>query len=652
MGLFSNLPVRAELPAAGGDRRQRNADGAFWSPTRGTYQGLMADPSLLPQGVSLYSQYDDLGGANPWDLIDTSGELGTGNLQAGSIPKWLRDLGGRAGPAITPGNVAFETFNPQLGRQDYFYTTEGLGARDGDANNPGGLVDPDNFKRLAWSPLIVEASRTGDWSILNGMPYDVLDRSGNVIGQKLIEGMGQEDNTDQMVGMAAATLATMGAAGMLGGGAAAGSAGGAGAGTVGTAGAAGASGAAPSLTGTAFFGNASMPMAGASGFGGATGSMAGFGGIGSGLGYGATLEGAMGALGAAGAAGGTAAMGSGGFTPNYAADITGGFTGMPPAGSGFSSGLPIPEGMPLATSYGTGTGGLDAALAGFGATAGAAGSTGAEVGGTAATAGKSLLPQTAKDWLGLGSTAIGALSGAMGQEGESATSTQQLPSFLQGPVQGDLIPRTMGLLSDQAPAARTMGAQMTNLGGDLLRRGVAGNGFGSVTLDSPTTATNPYLSGVADDMQRRTQEMLAQNNLSIQGNSVASGGLGGSRQGVAQGIAAGKAADYLQGNLAGLYSGAYNADQGRALQKYGMDQSFFGQQRGQDLAQVSTGAGLLSGGLDTAWQPLKNANSVYGTYSPFGSRTTSTPDSGGGLQGLLGGALAGASFAQQAGWWK
>jgi hypothetical protein len=227
MGLFSKLPVRAELPAAGGDRRQRNADGAFWSPTRGTYQGLQVNPSYLPQGVSLYSQYDDLGGANPWDLIDISSELGTGNLQAASIPKWLRDLGGRAGPAITPGNVAFETFNPQLGRQDYFYTTEGLGARDGDANNPGGLVDPDNFKRLAWDPRIVEASRTGDWSILNGMPYDVLDRSGKVIGQKVIEGMGKEDGVDQMVGMAAAALATAGAAGWLGGGAgAAGTAGG------------------------------------------------------------------------------------------------------------------------------------------------------------------------------------------------------------------------------------------------------------------------------------------------------------------------------------------------------------------------------------------------------------------------------------------
>jgi hypothetical protein len=254
--------------------------------------------------------------------------------------------------------------------------------------------------------------------------------------------------------------------------------------------------------------------------------------------------------------------------------------------------------------------------------------------------------------LGPAASLLGGVSGAMGQEGESATSTQQLPSFLQGPVQGDLIPRTMGLLSDQAPAARTMGAQMTNLGGDLLRRGVAGNGFGSVQLERPDTASSPFLGDITATMRREAQGLLAENNQAIRGNSVGVGGLGGSRQGVAEGIAAGKAADALSGNIARLYGGAYESDMNRAYGKYNTDVGFYGQQRGQDLAQVSTGAGLLSGGLDAQWQPLKNANSVYGTYSPYGSKTTSTPDSGGGLQGLLGGALAGASFAQQAGWWK
>jgi hypothetical protein len=652
MGLLSNLPVRAELPPAstGGDRRKRNADGAFWSPTRGTYQGLQANPSYLPQGVSLYSQYDDLTGANPWDLIDTSSELGTGNLQAASIPKWLRDLGGRAGPAITPGNVAFETFNPKLGRQDYYYTTEGLGPRDGDANNPGGLVDPDNFKRLAWDPRIVIASRTGDWSILNGMPYDVLDRSGNVIGQKLIEGMGQEDGVDQMVGMAAAALATAGAAGWLGGGSAAGAeAAGAGAldtaafegigssalgETTATMGASG-SGLGSGLSGTGLSmggGTTGLTMQAGTGLnlagnavapGMMTAAAPGAGAIGAGLGTG--FAGGAGTLLGPAALAGTYTLANGSILPALTSSLPA-VPPVPPGAPGSEAamqGVPPPANPYNPTSYLNPTNLANLATSG----------------------GLSSL-------LGPAASLLGGVSGAMGQEGESATSTQQLPSFLQGPVAGDLIPRTMGLLSDQAPGARAMGAQMTNLGGDLLRRGVYGNGFESVKLDAPTTATNPYLSGVADDMQRRTQEMLGANNLAIQGNSVASGGLGGSRQGVAQGIAAGKAADYLQGNLAGLYSGAYNADQNRALQKYGQDQSFYGQQRGQDLAQVSTGAGLLSGGLDAQWQPLKNANSVYGTYSPYGSKTTSTPDSGGGLQGLLGGALAGASFAQQAGWWK
>jgi hypothetical protein len=118
-------------------------------------------------------------------------------------------------------------------------------------------------------------------------------------------------------------------------------------------------------------------------------------------------------------------------------------------------------------------------------------------------------------------------------------------------------------------------------------------GSGLLGQTAPTTATNPYLSGVANDMQRRTSEMLGQNNLQIQGNFVGTGGLGGSRQGVAQGVAAGKAADSLQGQVANLYGTAYAGDQNRLLQ------------------QQTLGAGLLSQGLDTQFQPLKNTGNLF-----------------------------------------
>lgn len=250
--------------------------------------------------------------------------------------------------------------------------------------------------------------------------------------------------------------------------------------------------------------------------------------------------------------------------------------------------------------------------------------------------------------LGPAATVAGALLGGKGQEA-STSSTRELPEYLQQPVT-DLVGRTQGLLGAQMPGALQAGAQMVQQGQGLLSQGVAGNGVGKVTLNAPTTSTNPYLSGMADDISRRTSELLGQNNVQIQGNAVGVGGLGGSRQGVAQGIAAGKAADYLSGNLANLYGQQYNLDQNRALQQYGMDQSFYGNQRGQDLAQVGIGSGLVSQGLQTQWSPINQAASTYAPFSGMGT-TTQTQQQGGGWGGALGGALGTAQLGKNMGWW-
>lgn len=237
--------------------------------------------------------------------------------------------------------------------------------------------------------------------------------------------------------------------------------------------------------------------------------------------------------------------------------------------------------------------------------------------------------------------------GLLGSQANTASKTQQLPAYLQSPVANDLIPRTQGLLNSQMPQAQTMGQQMMTQGSGLLGAPVAANGMGQVHLNSPTTATNPYLSGMADDISSRTQKLLGANNLAIQGNSVASGGMGGSRQGIAQGVAAGNAADSLQGQLANMYGAAYSGDQNRALQQYQGDQSFYTGQRGQDLAQVGIGSGLATQGLQTQWSPLSSAAGVYSPFTGFG---TTTASQGGGLQGVLGGALGGAQLANNMGW--
>jgi hypothetical protein len=221
--------------------------------------------------------------------------------------------------------------------------------------------------------------------------------------------------------------------------------------------------------------------------------------------------------------------------------------------------------------------------------------------------------------LGAATTLAGAYGGSQGQDA-SATSTRQLPGYLQGPVANDLIPRTQGLLATQMPAAYDAGNQMLAKGSGLLGQ------------TAPTTATNPYLRSIADDMQRRTTDLLGANNLAIQGNAVGVGGLGGSRQGVAQGIGAGRAADSLQGQVAGLYGQAYEGDMNRLRQDW------------------TLGAGLMGQGLNTQFSPLQNTAQVYSPFSGFGS-TTQSQETGGGWQGALGGALGAAQFGKNMGWW-
>lgn len=383
----------------------------------------------------------------------------------------------------------------------------------------------------------------------------------------------------------------------------------------------------------------------------------------------------LGAAGGAGELAGGASLAPGAGLGGGGASLTGGIGTTAGAGYGIGT-LPGLAGA----SYGAGGLGLDSALASMGAAGAAGGVTGALTGssgtsllegGTGAGTGDTIATDSAMDlpahelthagsftlpgWAGAAASLAGGLLGSKGVN-NSQSETRSLPSYLQGPVAQDLIPRTQGLLNSQMPVAQAAGSQMIGQGQGLLGAPVAGNGVGKVTLDTPTTASNPYLTGAMNDIQRRTQEMLDANNLSIQGNAVGVGGLGGSRQGVAQGIGAGKAADYLAGQGANMYLQAYNADQNRSLQKYGQDQSFYGQQRGQDLAQVGVGSGLVGQGLDTQFSPIKNTAQTFAPFTGFGT-ATQTGQQGGGALGALGGALGTAQLFKALGgssggsWW-
>lgn len=159
---------------------------------------------------------------------------------------------------------------------------------------------------------------------------------------------------------------------------------------------------------------------------------------------------------------------------------------------------------------------------------------------------------------------------------------------------------------------------------------------------------NPYLPDMANDITRRTTDMMNQGIRQARGGALMAGGFGGSGQGIMEGKAISGSADNLAGQLGSLYGSAWNQDQGRDLQRYGMDQGFFGQQRGQDLQQAQLGASMLQQGLAAPWTPMQNASGVYSGYTGLGS--TTTPGTGGGWQGALGGLLGGAQLARNFSW--
>jgi hypothetical protein len=164
-------------------------------------------------------------------------------------------------------------------------------------------------------------------------------------------------------------------------------------------------------------------------------------------------------------------------------------------------------------------------------------------------------------------------------------------------------------------------------------------------------SSNPYLGGQAQGIVSRTfNDYLNPALQQINSGAVATGGLGGSRQGVAQGEAIAHGMDYLSGNLANLYGNDWNQEQNRGLEQYGMDQNFYTSQRGQDLQQLGVAGNLYGLGTSGQWLPYQNYSQTLSPYTGFGT-TSSTGQQGGGAVGSFGGALAGASIGNKLGWW-
>ena len=179
------------------------------------------------------------------------------------------------------------------------------------------------------------------------------------------------------------------------------------------------------------------------------------------------------------------------------------------------------------------------------------------------------------------------------------------------------------------------------------------NGFtsGATTPATPSTpsggggmggGSNPYLGGMADAMATKWTNTLNDQWLpAIRDNAVASGGLGGSRQGVAQGLAIGRAGEGYAGQLANLYGGAWENQQRRGLEQQSLDNSFYSDQRRLDQSQFGLGLEAYNLGMNGPWTGLNNAGSIYGGVGNQNGSSTGNVSGGGGAQGALGGGLLG-----------
>jgi hypothetical protein len=178
------------------------------------------------------------------------------------------------------------------------------------------------------------------------------------------------------------------------------------------------------------------------------------------------------------------------------------------------------------------------------------------------------------------------------------------------------------------------------MGGGMGKPGKEGRGpFGS----------NPYLGGYIDYMGQEAQDFLGQAFNQIRGNSVMNGTMGGSRQGVAEGQAIGSAFQDFMGQGYGFLGNQRNQDETRNLQRYGMNLNDQTANRGLDLQQFGLAMNGLNNAQQGAWQPINNWSNNLSPWSGNGT-TTSTQNSGGGWQGVLGGLLGGGQLAKNFGW--
>ena len=176
----------------------------------------------------------------------------------------------------------------------------------------------------------------------------------------------------------------------------------------------------------------------------------------------------------------------------------------------------------------------------------------------------------------------------------------------------------------------------------------AGGGYGSGSTGG-AAAFNPNMQGQIDYLRQQSDFALGQNLNGIRSNAVGVGGLGGTRQGVAQGIATGLANQGYTGAVSNMLGQDWTNQQNRDLQNRGLDVQMRGQDIGWQnqtnqygLQRDALDSQLVTNGINQSWAPIINAGNLYSQLG--GGSVTNSTNTGGGLQGLLGGALGGAQL--------
>lgn len=217
-------------------------------------------------------------------------------------------------------------------------------------------------------------------------------------------------------------------------------------------------------------------------------------------------------------------------------------------------------------------------------------------------------------------------------------------------------PGEMDLYGSASPQGGMAPSQRTMPGGGMGQPGGYGGaqpGFNLMNGYSGGPNANPYTDAMAGSIGDQMSRNLSRNILpQIRQGAMATGGVGGSRQGIAEGIAAGDTQNAYGNALTNLYSGQFNQDRNYGLQNdqmdlnvYNANQNWMGQGQDRQLSALDKLFQWNQGGI-------QNATNVQNTPLNYWQQFLGGATQAGGLGGTSGQNLTGNPLLGALGGWN